>query len=129
MPTKPLFRKGDRVYFKLLGKAGVVQDVFPYPNTIDVKFDDGNEMYVLETELDHETPPLPSGQWQRVVMSPEDTWKPAKSNYNFDEHDDKVIEEERKANGECPLCGTKLPISIHGLGECPKHPKQVSTTW
>jgi hypothetical protein len=30
-----------------------------------------------------------------------------------------------KAEGKCETCGDLLPMSIHGLGECPKHPKQL----
>jgi hypothetical protein len=30
-----------------------------------------------------------------------------------------------KAEGKCETCGELLPMSIHGLGECPKHPKQL----
>ncbi len=29
---------------------------------------------------------------------------------------------KRKEAGQCQECGTLLPISIWGLGECPSHP-------
>ena len=33
--------------------------------------------------------------------------------------------EERKREGRCEECGALLPMSIHGLGECPSHPKPL----
>lgn len=38
---------------------------------------------------------------------------------NWDEEEKKA----RKERGECEQCGTKREMSIHGLLDCPNHPK------
>ncbi len=44
------------------------------------------------------------------------------SNYGYVSDEDR---KKRKEAGQCEECGTLLPMSIHGMGECPHHPKPL----
>lgn len=39
-----------------------------------------------------------------------------------DSEEKKKLREQRKKEGRCQECGDLLPMSIHGLLDCPKHP-------
>lgn len=41
---------------------------------------------------------------------------------SFDSSPNKEVKAKRKAEGRCEECGELLPMSVHGLGECPQHP-------
>jgi hypothetical protein len=62
------------------------------------------------------------------IPLPGDTITPSQLDWSGVNIGSWITEEQQakwRAEGRCESCGDLLPMSIHGLGECPKHPKPL----
>jgi hypothetical protein len=154
MPTNPIFKAGDMVRVKPgleVGEIVSYDDTRPFPYGVLI-YHSGNVIYCRESELTLSTTQtvwstpgnsapinLPSGYSiagtsDSSTKNALDAWRASFGNAASDDDDPSWIDQDtknqRKAAGECIKCGTKLPMTIYGLGECPQHPTtKPPTKW
>ena len=137
VPVKRQFQKGDRVYIKTVGQSGEITDVssapsatFPYYIMRDSGMGGLHGDHELElisrTFAQHSHVNLtgaygPGYSFSAADLNP-DLPKPSQAQAGSSYEDER---KKRRENGDCEECGKPLPMSIHGLLECPDHPKPL----
>ncbi len=117
------FKAGDKVTVVkgiMSGTKGVVNRTAGPSYIVDFKDDSSGLTWVIsmnEDEIELEALlTLPNGTQLNLDAL-------YMGDYGYDSHVSDEQKQKWKNEGRCQECGTLLPMSIWGLGECPQHPK------